>query len=327
MDAKRLFVINKKILVLLTISGIAIVGVLLYVTTNDSNPKYGQIAKSNTGAKSFHVNKEDFTKIFDIPEMAILRNEILYIHIKHSDDVLENRLFIPLKDLLFINSYYKDERGNLLGQRVTLDPNNTKTYDEIGYRNSSKSIAFVYPIFTQAAYSSGGFYDYYRGDCDSRCLTIKIPPKVIGKYTSSINGAAVLSLLNYPYLTDIDIDKNPAFLKKYDRIIMLHNEYVTKREFDAVTNHPDVIYLYPNALYAEISVDYEKNSITLVKGHTYPTKDISNGFNWKFDNSKYEYDNVCDNWQFQKIDNGKMLDCYPGYRMYYDKKLFLALKE
>ena len=45
---------------------------------------------------------------------------------------------------------------------------------------------------------------------------------------------------------------------------MLHNEYVTQAMFDAITNHPNVIYLYPNALYAEIEVDYENNLITLI---------------------------------------------------------------
>ena len=37
---------------------------------------------------------------------------------------------------------------------------------------------------------------------------------------------------------------------------MLHNEYVTRPMFDAITSHPNVIYLYPNALYAEIEVNY-----------------------------------------------------------------------
>ncbi|MDE1728966.1 MAG: hypothetical protein KGH81_07315, partial [Thaumarchaeota archaeon] len=77
------------------------------------------------------------------------------------------------------------------------------------------------------------------------------------------------------------------------------------------TRHPNVIYLYPNALYAQVSVNYDKNTITLARGHGYPQKDIRNGFGWAFDNSKYEYNTACENWQFYKIKNGYMLDCYP----------------
>ena len=70
----------------------------------------------------------------------------------------------------------------------------------------------------------------------------------------------------------MSIDKNPDMLKKYDKVIMLHNEYVTRNMFDAITNHPNVIYLYPNALYAEIEVDYENNLMTLIRGHGYPER-------------------------------------------------------
>ena len=69
-------------------------------------------------------------------------------------------------------------------------------------------------------------------------------------------GIQVLSLLGYTTITDIDIDQNPGILKEFDAVIMLHNEYVTRTMFDAITNHPNVIYLYPNALYAEIEVNY-----------------------------------------------------------------------
>jgi hypothetical protein len=65
--------------------------------------------------------------------------------------------------------------------------------------------------------------------------------------------------------------------------------------FDAVTSHPKVIYLYPNALYAEIDVNYIDNTITLIRGHDYPPEDpVSNGFDWEFDNTHpFEFDNEC----------------------------------
>ena len=192
--------------------------------------------------------------------------------------------------------------------------------------HKSEKILVIEPIFTQAAYNQPGFYSYYHKECDSRCLTVNIPHNFSGSFTSSRNAVFVLKQ-NYSIVTDVDVDKNPNILKKYNRVIVLHNEYVTQKEFDAITKHPDVVYLYPNALYAQVKTDYANNTITLVRGHGYPDANIRNGFNWKFDNSQYEFDNQCNNWSFYKVDNGKMLNCYPAFRMYYDRELLTAIKE
>jgi len=85
---------------------------------------------------------------------------------------------------------------------------------------------------------------------------------------------------------------------------------VTKSEFDAITDHPNVVYLYPNSLYAKVVLNPD-DTITLVRGHNYPESDILNGFDWKFDNSPLEYDGDCKNLEFYEIDNGLMLNCYP----------------
>ncbi|MGI0018064.1 MAG: N,N-dimethylformamidase beta subunit family domain-containing protein [Nitrosotalea sp.] len=232
---------------------------------------------------------------------------------------------IPVSQLLFtVTPHFQN--GQLTTFTMTLKPNLSSLYDQIGLSKKSKDIVFVYPIFTQAAYGNHGFYDYYNKRCDTSCLKIQIPNKVDGIYSSSIAGALALRLLQYPHITDVDVDKNPDILKKYKRVIMLHNEYVTKKEFDAVTSHPDVIYLYPNAMYAQVKTDYVANTITLVKGHGYPNKTTSNGFGWKSDNSKYEYDIRCDTWNFSQTKNGFMLNCYPEYRMLYDTKLLQSLQ-
>jgi hypothetical protein len=116
-------------------------------------------------------------------------------------------------------------------------------------------------------------------------------------------------------------------LEKYDEVILLHNEYVTQREFDAITKHPQVLYLYPNALYAKVSINYWNDTVTLVRGHGYPNSTIGNGFGWKFDNSKLEYDRGCENWNFHKIYNGIMLNCYPEGRLDFDIGLLQAIKD
>ena len=141
----------------------------------------------------------------------------------------------------------------------------------------------MYPYFTYAAYAESGFYEYYSGQCDD-CTTTKFS-EVIPLYTSSGIGHQALTLLGYTSITDVQIDQDPSILQQFDKIIMLHNEYVTRAMFDAITNHPNVIYLYPNALYAEIEVNYTDETITLIRGHNYPEPEIKNGFDWEFDNT------------------------------------------
>ena len=146
-------------------------------------------------------------------------------------------------------------------------------------------------------------------------------------FTSSGNGFQVFKLLGYEIISDIDVDQDPDILKKYDKVILLHNEYVTKKEFDAITNHPNVLFLYPNALYAEVKIDYDTNFLTLQRGHNFPEPQIRNGFDWKFDNSPLEYDVDCQEMGFDRIDNGWMLNCYPEKPIHQSKVLLNMIKE
>ena len=205
-----------------------------------------------------------------------------------------------------------------------LNPNMMEYYKEIALWDDPQNVVVVFPTFTASAYGERGFYDYFRGECES-CTTTTISEKL--NYNSSVNGYQLLALLGYPSITDVDIDKNPSILKKYDKIIMLHNEYVTRAMFDAITSHPNVIYLYPNALYAEIEVDYDNNTITLIRGHNYPEPEIANGFDWEFDNTHpYEYDNNCSQMEFYKIDNGWMTNCYPDQILAVSPVVFQMIK-
>ena len=183
-------------------------------------------------------------------------------------------------------------------------------YNEVSIWNDTQKAAVVFPTFTSTAYDEPGFYTYFRGECDA-CTTTSITTLKL-YYPTSGNAIQTFSLMGYNIIDDIAIDKNPSILEEYDKIIMLHNEYVTQTMFDAITSHPNVVYLYPNALYAEIEVDYDANTITLIRGHGYPESEISNGFDWKFDNTHpYEYDNQCITMEFYEIDNGWMTNCYP----------------
>ncbi len=250
-----------------------------------------------------------------------------YLYFAAYDEGKEEGVYVPVKNLLFKAIIGHDKSGKANSMDISLKPNLHDTYRNIGFPSPSHDVAVVYPIFTQAAYANNGFYYYYSNKCDSKCLTVNIPQILLSKYTSSGFGATVLGLLNYSFITDIDIDKNPTILKSFKKVILLHNEYVTKNEFDAINAHPNVIYLYPNALYAQVNVNYDQNTITLVKGHGYPSQNITNGFNWKFDNSNFESDAQCDGWSLTKIPGGKMLSCYPDFRMLYDQSLLSAIKK
>ena len=215
-----------------------------------------------------------------------------------------------------------------------LDESKLDIYQDL---KNNKNSAVVFPIFTAAAYSEPGFYTFYRGECDQEfhgvlfreddCLTVKLDEEYNPGFTSSANGLQVLNLLGYDVITDITIHQNPNVLVQYEKIILLHNEYMTSVEFDAIVSHPNVIYLYPNALYAEIDFDEDLWEISLVRGHNYPETTIRNGFDWKFDNSIEEYDVTCNDMKFSKIDNGWMLNCYPENVLHKTKELLAQIRD
>jgi len=199
------------------------------------------------------------------------------------------------------------------GLALGLNPNKLDMYNEVAVWNDPQKTVVVYPYFTAAAYNEPGFYTYYRGECDS-CTTTKLTSLSVlhNEFQTSGIGHQALTLLGYHSITDVDIDVDPSILQQFDKVIMLHNEYVTRTMFDAITNHPNVFYLYPNALYAEIEVDYVDETITLIRGHNYPEPEISNGFDWEFDNTHpYEYDSLCLDMEAYRIENGLMTTCYP----------------
>ena len=186
----------------------------------------------------------------------------------------------------------------------------------------------IYPLFTASAYAQPGFYNYFKGDCDESCITDITFNYSGGTYNSSVHTAQILHAVGYNFITDIDVDKNPKILKNYEKIILLHNEYVTKKMFDAIVDHPNVIFLFPNALYAEIDVNYDTNTMSLIRGHDYPIG-IKNGFDYEIEEQfhEYEYDNQCLEWEFIKIKNGYHLNCYPDGAIHENFDILLKLKD
>lgn len=194
---------------------------------------------------------------------------------------------------------------------------------------SGESVLVITPRFTEVAYSKNGFYDHYHGICGD-CLTVPIQqgrPDTWGSY--NLHLVQFLSFLGYPMETDESVHlkllNDTNYLNQYNSIILLHSEYSTKQFYQAVTNHPHVIYMAPNALYAEIT--YQNNSITLIRGHGYPDQSIRNGFGWQYDNSAEEYDLDCNLWKFRDIPNGKQLNCVPEVIFPQKPQIILKMKE
>jgi len=258
-------------------------------------------------------NQIDDKSFLNTIEFLIENNIITIKHIENEEKILvqnESEIF----DIWSYETNFYLEFGKLVTKdiHVKLIEENEQLYKEIGVMGEDVNAIVILPVFTSTAYSENGFYEYYFGNCDN-CTTVKILENnylLFGQ--ASQMGARVLETLGYKTITDIDLDKNPNILKEFDTVILLHNEYVTQSMFNAIINHPHVIYLYPNALYAEIEVDYKKNEITLIRGHGYPESTIGNGFDWEYENTHpYEYDENCFDWEFYRIPNGEMLNCYP----------------
>jgi len=223
-------------------------------------------------------------------------------------------------------SRYLQQESPLDGAKVHFNDSNLELIESL---KPNDGVVVIYPIFTSAAYNEPGFYTYFAGNCDESCITDLsfTSPKFL--FNSSGLVTQLLYSLGYEFVTDVDVDQNPEILDNYETVILLHNEYVTKNIFDAVTNHPNIIFLFPNALYAEIDVNYDDNTITLIRGHNYPEESIANGFDYEIEEQfhKYEYDSECLDWKFIEFENGHALNCYPDGIIPYDLDILIKMKE
>ena len=246
-----------------------------------------------------HPVKVESTKFFDL-------------YLTHSDmsSVVQNNVISPSD-----------------GIRIVLNESNSEEFFNDLKPNDNSVV--IFPVFTTAAYMTGGFYDYYGNYCDESCITNLSFENLIFNHGGSGSSAQILYHAGYDFLTDVQVDRNPDILQNYDTVILLHNEYVTKKEFDAISIHPNLIFLFPNALYAEIDVNYDDNTMTLIRGHNYPEPEIANGFDYAIEEKfhKYEYDAECLNWEFIEIKNGFHLNCYPDGLVIDDITILKKLKE
>jgi len=148
-------------------------------------------------------------------------------------------------------------------------------------------------------------------------------------WSTSFNGAQTLYLLGYTIISDLEIEKNPNILSDYEKIIVLHNKYTTKTIFNAITSHPKVVYLYPDSLNEEVTVNFFLNTVTALSPLKQPqNKVFQNDFQWEYDSSHLEYVNCLDTEiKFEKVANGIMLNCIPEDFLTKSPLLFKIIKE
>ena len=158
----------------------------------------------------------------------------------------------------------------------------------------SCSTAIVKPIFTHSAYQKGAFYTFYdhhtNDDTTQYDLTM-LTTQVLNGWGQS-RGALVhfYPLINnntINVITDIDVHNND--ITQYNKLILLHNEYVTQQYYDNLRNFVErggtLILFDANSLYAEVLYDNVANTITLRLGHS-----------WSFDGTRAEK-SVAERWE------------------------------
>jgi hypothetical protein len=157
--------------------------------------------------------------------------------------------------------------------------------------HSRYSIAYVKPVFTETAYQEFGFYDFYHkysgasGNVTEDLQWLK--PAIYEKplhdrlvmFFDHIRG--LNNNTDVAVITDLDLDLydgNILLDRKYDAVILGHQEYVTQKEYDILKEYVSeggtLIVLNGNVLYAEVDYDPDANTLQLVKGH-----------DWEFDGS------------------------------------------
>ncbi len=179
------------------------------------------------------------------------------------------------------------------------------------YPTNNDTLVLV-PNLTANAYGPNGFYEYFEGRCDESCLTVPLDANINHGYSSSSNALVLLQQKGYEMVLDTALIFNYNYLKEFDTIIILHNEYVTQELFDSITNHPNVFYLYPNALYGEVEIEIVDGipTMTLVKGHG--VNGTNNAFDWEHENTRPdEFDKECLDYTWRVVSNGYQLNCYP----------------
>ncbi|GEM_PF-5361667 len=164
----------------------------------------------------------------------------------------------------------------------------------------SCSTAIVKPVFTHSAYQKGAFYTFYdrhKNDTATQYDLNMLTTKMVYGWGHS-KGALVYfypSIKNNTInvITDVEVHNND--ITQYNKLILLHNEYVTQPYYDNLRNFVErggtLILFDGSPLYAEVSYDNVANTITLLLGHYWSFDGIqaekSVGERWEQENQEF----------------------------------------
>lgn len=216
---------------------------------------------------------------------------------------------------------HMDSQLNALNRTAVSPPSNvTQNISDSRSRSHSLSstdkTVVIDAVFTQAAYQAGSWYD----NKGVTTVSLNYGHDWRTNFGGAVNGVTVLNNTGLvDTVTDIYLTNHPEILKAYHRVIVLHNEYVTKAEYDAIMNHSNVFYAYPNALYRLVNF----TGSTVTNGGTITLLGLSHN---PYANSTWgdvsEFDR-CSNHAYKvvKYPNGAGLSCYPERELWGNRVL------
>ncbi len=207
--------------------------------------------------------------------------------------------FIIASSIANVYADQKDKKENVQRLLQELVKNSKFNQDSSSLTTNDKSIAFVIPSFTTAAYTNS-FYNFYTkyqdvamkykrtGINESVTTDLDLLSSTVSNKSKSVSSHKATGLLylaqhiselspntNTDMLTDEEVHNGAIFDSNkqnlYNAIILGHQEYVSQQEYDNfktfVKNGGTLILLDANMFYAEVAYDPITNKITLVKGH------------------------------------------------------------
>lgn len=177
------------------------------------------------------------------------------------------------------------------------------------------STLLITPIFTYSAYQDKC---WYTNENNTTCTIVHYNSVVDSKQDRMDYGGNRLQqqllCLKIDCITDVDLDKNPSIVNNYNRIVLMHNEYVTHNEYNAIMNHKNVFYVFPNSLYR--FVDYNGTHIT------YDTEtNNKQSFSTWGDVSEFDTCIPIIGYHIVNYSNGKGLSCYVYREIMYNPYL------
>jgi len=186
--------------------------ILMAVTIGLISIIYFQLTSNNDGS-NFQERQRALELLSDITPINISQQGIGDILPYTDNSIFE--VFFYSGDILYNEKEFPPTI--VKQQHFLLKPENTELYREIGVGFEQHNSVFIVPIFTMTAYGEHGFYNYFREECGTECLEdVPIRYESRPTFESSANAIKVLRLLGYPYITDIEIDKNPSILELFD---------------------------------------------------------------------------------------------------------------